>query len=104
MQIRRSERTYDFAVKEIKTSRTEMRKSRIRQESDFGLRVAKCPFAVATYGIMEYGNDVRIIMELMDDSVSNLVYKVNYYKFDRLFSFNMTQIYCLPFIPLCRER
>uniref|UniRef100_A0A5K3FCP8 mitogen-activated protein kinase kinase n=1 Tax=Mesocestoides corti TaxID=53468 RepID=A0A5K3FCP8_MESCO len=72
MKFTNDNNVYDFAVKEIKMGRSEMRKSRIRQESEFGLRMSVCPFAVNTYGIMGRGDEIRILMELMDDTVANL--------------------------------
>ncbi|KAH9285197.1 Dual specificity mitogen-activated protein kinase kinase 6 [Echinococcus granulosus] len=75
MRVKRNDVVYDFAVKEIKISRSEMLKSRIRQESEFGIRMSVCPFAVITYGVMGRGDDVRILMEVMDSSVTNLCFK-----------------------------
>ncbi|VDM16100.1 unnamed protein product [Hydatigera taeniaeformis] len=82
MQVKRKDEVYDFAVKEIKISRSEMLNSRIHQESEFGLRMSVCPFAVITYGVMSRGDDVRILMEVMDCSVSNLCFKRDILKLD----------------------
>lgn len=76
MQVEKGNEVYNFAVKELKILNSDVRASRIYMESEFGLRMSYCPFAVITYGVLAQGGCVRIIMEMMDGSVEKLKMKV----------------------------
>ncbi|VDO13065.1 unnamed protein product [Rodentolepis nana] len=69
--VKRGE-VHEFAVKELTNLNPNVRTSRVQMESDFGIRMSDCQFAVITYGVVAMGDCVRILMEIMDSSVENL--------------------------------
>lgn len=69
--------TYDIAVKDISLSKCDSPESQLLREVDIGKLASGCPFAVATYGILQHSGNIRILMELMDVSVDKFARKVN---------------------------
>ncbi|KAM7534927.1 hypothetical protein Aperf_G00000091462 [Anoplocephala perfoliata] len=76
MRVKKGDEVYNFAVKELKILNSDVRASRVYMESEFGLRVSHCPFAVITYGVLAQSGCVRILMEIMDGSVEKLKTKL----------------------------
>lgn len=96
MRVKKHGEVFEFAVKELKILNTDVRASRIYLESEFGLRMSHCQFAVITYGVVAMGDCVRILMEKMDGSVeklktrgSNFFLYANYYSISiHIFQYN----------------
>nr|CDS26494.1 dual specificity mitogen activated protein [Hymenolepis microstoma] len=72
MRVVKRGEVHEFAVKELTILNTNVRASRVYLESEFGIRMSDCQFAVITYGVVAMGDCVRILMETMDSSVENL--------------------------------
>ncbi|VDO03741.1 unnamed protein product [Rodentolepis nana] len=71
--VKRGE-VHEFAVKELTNDYPNDGTSRVQMESEFGIRMSGCQFAVITYGVVAMGDCVRILMEIMDGSVEEFKY------------------------------
>lgn len=69
-----------IAVKEINLCQTNINHNSIIKESELGICISNCDFAVKTYGFLKHSTFVRILMEIMDSSIESLRQLVSYFK------------------------